>query len=83
MIDAKEKQAAAKQTFVFLASISEQPSDEIGQRARKRGFASFGANAGLRALTQARVASFGTSSGCEFLHKRGFASFGANADSGF
>jgi len=30
MIDAKEKQAAAQQTFVFQASISEQISCEAG-----------------------------------------------------
>jgi hypothetical protein len=30
MIDAKEKQAAAQQTFVFRASISEQISCEAG-----------------------------------------------------
>lgn len=37
---AKEKQAAAKQIFVFLAHINEQMSDEIGRKARERGFAS-------------------------------------------
>ena len=46
--DTKQKQATAKQAFVFVASVSEQTSDEIGQRARKRGFASFGASAKLR-----------------------------------
>ena len=40
IIVAKEKQAAAEQTFVFLAAINEQTSDKIGQKARKREFAS-------------------------------------------
>ena len=35
-----EKQAAAKQTFVFLVLSNEQRSDEIGHRARQRDFAS-------------------------------------------
>jgi hypothetical protein len=34
-MNAKEKQASAKQTFVFLAFINEQTSDEIGQEALK------------------------------------------------
>ncbi len=33
---AKEKQAAAQQTFVFLVCINEQTSDEIGQGAREQ-----------------------------------------------
>ena len=40
IISAKEKQAAAKQTFVFHALINEQMSCKAGRRARQRGFAS-------------------------------------------
>ena len=40
IMGAKENQATAKQAFGFPAPINEQTSDEIGHRARKRGFAS-------------------------------------------
>ena len=39
IISAKEKQAAAKQTFVFHALINEQMSCKAGRRALQRGFA--------------------------------------------
>lgn len=35
---AEEKQAAAQQTFVFLAVISEEAFDEVKQRVRSMGF---------------------------------------------
>ena len=40
IMSAKEKQATAKQAFVFAAVMNEQTPDEIGQEARQRGFAS-------------------------------------------
>ena len=40
LISAKEKQAAAKQTFVFLALLTSKRPAIAGQKARKRGLAS-------------------------------------------
>ena len=42
MIDAKEKQAAAKQTFVFQASISEQISCKADTNIYGRGIQGYG-----------------------------------------
>ena len=42
MIDAKEKQAAAQQTFVFQASISEQISCEADTNIYGRGIQGYG-----------------------------------------
>ena len=41
-MSAKEKEAAAKQTFTFLAPLTNEQSCEADERARKRGFVSVG-----------------------------------------
>ena len=61
ILHAKEKQATAQQAFVFLACSNEQTSDEIGQEARQREFAS--KNASLTASVT-RIASQFLVRGC-------------------
>ena len=39
-MSAKEKEAAAKQTFTFLAPLTNEQSCEAGRKSAKRGFVS-------------------------------------------
>ena len=41
-MSAKEKEAAAKQTFTFLAPLTNEQSCEAGRKSAKRGFVSIG-----------------------------------------
>ena len=41
-MSAKEKEAAAKQTFTFLAPLTNEQSCEAGRKSAKRGFVSMG-----------------------------------------
>mgnify|MGYP001089779243 CR=1 FL=1 len=40
IMSAKEKEAAAKQTFTFLAPLTNEQSCEAGRKSAKRGFVS-------------------------------------------
>ncbi len=42
IMSAKEKEAAAKQTFTFLAPLTNEQSCEAGRKSAKRGFVSIG-----------------------------------------